>query len=166
MNDILDDILIKIQSNQQKKFENALLDLRLLIERYTQNRYGEDEIKNYILLFTDRSLINYRLNNEELIQIKYLLFFLLFNFPDRAVLVAKCIKVLFDINVREAICAGIELYMKKDDHATCELIFAITNVGDEEIYFSNKRIIDLFIEVSKFGGEYSKEAANNQLKYY
>jgi len=167
MDNILKEIINNAQSAEQKKYEKALLDLRLIIERHTQNRYSDKEKNNYLLLFYDKNLINYRLHAEDLDEIKYFLFFVLFNFPDRAVLVAKCIKVLFDKNIREAICAAIEIYLKKgDDDTTCELIFAITNVGDEKNYLSNKRIIDLFILVSKFGGEYSKEAAKVELKYY
>jgi len=166
MDNILKDLLSKAQAKKQKEYENALIDLRLIIERCTQNRYSDEGIANYLLLFYDRSLINYKLNNESLIFIKYFLFYALLNFPDRSVLVAKCIKVLYDISIREAICSAIEINLRKDDNTTCELIFAITDLGDAESYLSDKRILNLFIDISKFGGENSKEVANAELNYY
>ena len=161
---MLEELIDNAQSDDQKRFESALLDLRLIIERFTQNRYSEKGVKDYLLLFSNKEFINYRLNSEQLKLVKHFLFFALFNFPDRTVLVAKCIKVLFDTSVREAICVAIKHYMKIDDDATCELIFAITDIGDFENYLSNQKIHDLFTEVSKFGGQYSKEAVTKRIK--
>ena len=166
MDKIIEKILIESQCNERRKFEHALIDLRFIIERCTMNRYGEEEVSDYFKLFYDKKLTDYRLKNEDLIFIKYFLFFILFNFPDRAVLIAKCIKLLFDKSIREAICSAIEIYMKIDDHATCELIFAITNVGDIQNYFANKRIRHLFIKISKFGGKYSREAVIQEMNIY
>lgn len=166
MDGILQNLLAQIESNDRKQFECALLDLRLIIERFTQNRYEDEETSNYLLLLNDKSLIDYPLSKEELEIIKYFLFFILFNFPDRAVLIAKCIKVLFDKSIREAVCFALEVYMEKDDHATCELMFAITNVGDLPDYFLNKRILDLFQKIAVIGGVNSKEVANAQLYYF
>lgn len=159
-------IIKKAISNDQDQIETALLDLRLVIERFTMNRYGDKEIPKYLLLFNDKSLIDYHLNNDKIDFIKYFLVYLLFNFPDRAILTAKCIKVLFDISIREVICTGIEKYLTIDDGTTCELIFSITDVGDYEIFFSNQRIINLFKNVSEYGGEYSKAAAIAQLNFF
>ena len=160
---MLEELIDNAQSDDQKRFESALLDLRLIIERFTQNRYSEKGVKDYLLLFSNKEFINYRLNSEQLKLVKHFLFFALFNFPDRTVLVAKCIKVLFDTSVREAICVAIKHYMKIDDDATCELIFAITDIGDFENYRSNQKIRTLFKDVSKFGGKNSKEAVSNRI---
>jgi len=166
MDNVIKEILIGSQSDKREVFKNSLQDLRLIIERYTQNRYSEDGISNYLLLFCDKSLISYRLKTEDVNYLKHYLFFMILNFPDRAVLIAKCIKVLFDTTIREAICGAIELYMEKDDDTTCELIFAITDFGDIQNIFSNKRIFNLFIEISKSGGENSREAVRSQLRNY
>ena len=166
MNTTIKKILNEAQDIEKIKFERALVDLKFIIERYTMNRYGDSEVKDYLKLFYDKSLVYYKLKKEELTSIKYFLFFILFNFPDRAVLTAKCIKVLFDESVREAICTGIEIYMEREDDVACELIFAITNLGDMQNYFNNKRIRDLLIKVSKFGGENSKKATIQQLSLF
>jgi hypothetical protein len=168
-NSCMDSILIKLVQNaggdSEKQFVNALLDLRLIIERRTQNRYGDEEVGNYRLLFSDKSLISYRIAFEDLLFAKHFLFYLLFNNSDRAVLAAKCIKVLFDKSSWDAICAGIEYYMQRDDDTTCELIFAITDLDDAE-WCSLNNIVELFEKVSKMGREYSKQAAESALELY
>jgi hypothetical protein len=165
----MDSILLKLIQNAggeyEKRFVNALLDLRLIVERYTQNRYGEEELGNYQLLFNDKSLLSYRITAEDLLYTKHFLFYLLFNNSDRAVLAAKCIKVLFDKSSWNAILAGIEFYMYRDDHTTCELIFAITDLDDDE-WYSFGGAVELFEKVSKMGGEYSKEAAESALELH
>ena len=122
MDAILANILQTACSDLPNFYEKALVDLRFLIERHTQDRYDGEQINNYLLLFYDRSLISYRLQQDDLIYVKYFLFYMLFNAPDRAVLTAKCIKVLFDRSSLEAIYAGIRYYMRKDDPTTCVLI--------------------------------------------
>lgn len=166
MDKVINEIINSSESKERSRFETALSDLRHLIERYTMNRFSNEEQEDYFNTFYNKSLIDYQLNDEKLMLIKHFLFYALLNFPDRAVLVAKCIKVLFEESSREAICAGIEVYMKINDDATSELIFAITDLGDIQNYLSNERIFNLFIEISKFGGKHSKEAVNSQLNYY
>lgn len=166
MDGVIQNILSRIESNDKNAFERALADLRLIIERFTQNRYDDKEIPNYLILFNDKTLIEYRLQDKNLKIIKYFLFFILFNFPDRATLTAKCIKVLFDTSIREGVCRAIEIYMEEDDHTTCELIFAITDVGDIQEYFSNQRILRLFKKIAVIGGKNSRGVAKAQLDYY
>lgn len=166
MNPVIKNIIEDAQRTDESNFIPALDDLRLVIERNTMNRYGDADKDEYLKLFHNKHLIHHEISENDLVVIKYFLFFLLFNFPDRAVLAAKCIKVLFDESVRSAICAGIETYLKRDDNATCELIFAITNIGDIENYLGNERIKSLFIEISRFGGEHSKAAVIQELSLF
>lgn len=165
MNKIIENIFSKAQSKERVDYETSLLDLRLLIERRTMDRYSNKELSDYLLLFHNADLISYRLNEKELVIIKYFLFYSLFNFPDRAVLIAKCIKVLFDQSLIEAICAAIKLYMVSDDDTTCELIFAITDSGDLT-YMSNGQITDLFSEIIKIGGPHSQQAVKAQIDLF
>jgi len=162
----LEQLILMAQSSDRKLFEKALIDLRLTIERYTQNRYSEEDNRNYLRLLSDKKLIDIKLTEKEIISFKYFLFYALFNFPDRSVLVAKCIKVLFDVDAREAICVGIDYYMNKDDYTTHELLLAITDVGDEDSYMQNSRIRNMFIKVASQGMAHSKETALSELKYF
>jgi hypothetical protein len=157
MDDTVKELFNKAKSLGQS--EKALSDIRYLIERNTMNRFGESEKLDYLETFYDKALIDYRLNDDNLEVIKYFLIYLLFNFPDRAGLVAKCLKLLFSTEIREALCTAIEFYMTKDDHTTCELMYAITDVGDPGTYLSNKRIFELFVKLSKHGQEFSKSNA-------
>jgi hypothetical protein len=161
MDDILQQLIKESQSDNRKSFENSLMDLRFTIERYTEGKYGENYTAAYLGYFRDKSLIEHRFTDENLLLVKHFLFYGLFNYPDRAVLFAKCIKVLYDKSAREAICAGIERYIADDD-ATCELIFGITNLDDED-WQENSRIVELFRRIAKVGGEYSSYAAKTSL---
>jgi hypothetical protein len=99
-------------------------DLELLIERHTQQRYGEED---YLIGFYKKDLFYYTLNKEEADTIVYFLIFLLFNFPDRAGFTAHAIKKCYGYDLLEACCTGINFYMQKDDFATINLIDFILN---------------------------------------
>jgi hypothetical protein len=164
MEQTLQSLIDNILSNEREKFESGLLDLRLIIERYTMDRYTEEDRNSYMLLFQNPSFNEFKLDEKTLDFLKYLLFYAILSFPDRSTLIAKCIKVFLDESLREAICAVIEIYMTKDDDTTCELIFAITNLGDN--FFENERIFNLFTRVANVGGKSSREAVNAQFDYY
>lgn len=161
----LPELLSRAQSTRREEMENALLDLRFLIERATMNRYNTDDEDEYKILFTDQTLLGVKLNADHLVTIRYFLFFLMLNYPDRAVLTAKCIKVLFDTSLREGIINLIRIYMEKDDDATCELIFAIMNVGDH-YHINNRDTLDVFKTILQKGGASSREAVLNSFNYY
>src|ERR1700752_1699011 len=111
MKKVILDLIGLTQAKDKNVFEKALSDLRYVIDRFTMDRYSVDEEADYSSIFYNKNLVECRLKSEELNYITHYLFFALFNFPDRAVLIAKCIKSLFDISVREAICTAIECYM-------------------------------------------------------
>ena len=157
MKKILDDIFEMSLSEEQNEFESALSDLRYIIERHTMNRYSESERKDYITLFSNKNLIDYKLKSSDINLVKYFLFYILFNFSDRAIFAARGIKVLFDKSIWEAICNAINIYLEIDDHTTCELVFGIINLGDSD-YFSNEKVINTFKKVIAFGGPFSREA--------
>ena len=115
------------------------------------NRYSQEEVSDYLGIFYDKSLISYKLENRDLNLLKYFLIYALFNFPDRAFMIAQCIKVLFDTTIRFAICAGLEQFMHDDDITTTELIYAITNIGDYETYCKDVQFINLLSRISKEG---------------
>ena len=165
MDCILENLLLNIQSADPEKYEPALLDLRLIIERHSMNRYDESELDDYLIIFHDITLIDKKLTNEEFIFLKYFLLYSLFNFPDRATLTAKCIQVLFDETIREAICAAaIEIYMNDNHDATCELIFSIADLGD--IFLENDKVFNTFKKIFTYGGPYSKEIVTSLFEYF
>jgi hypothetical protein len=163
MDDALEKLCTGAQSEMSNEFESALFDLRLIIERHNQDRFDEKQTANYLTWLRNKKLIDYRFDQRYLTPIKHFLFFILFNFPDRSVLVAKCIKVLFDKSAWTAICAGIKIYMKDDD-TCCELIFAITDLDDND-WYDRQEIVGLFEEIRRSGGEYSRYAAESALKF-
>lgn len=165
MDNILTSFFNEAQSEDKGTYEPSLSDLRFVIERFTMERYNMNEENDYLKLFYVKSLINYRLDLEKLILVKHFLFYLLLNFPDRAALTGKCIKVLFDRSIYEAIYTAIEVYMEKDDLATCELIYAITNSVDTQAYLKNERIFELFQRILKFGGKYSQNLVKDEFEF-
>ncbi|OJW36688.1 MAG: hypothetical protein BGO54_12750 [Sphingobacteriales bacterium 46-32] len=166
MDDELISLFNRAQSDTYKVHDHALSDLRFLIERFTMNRYSEREREDYLDFFYNKNLIDYRLDSEKLDLIKHFLFFLLFNFPDRAESVAKCVKVLFDPSIYEAICSAIEFYMEKNDLATYELIFGITDTTNSAEYFKNKRVVELFQRIRKSGGKFSAALIEDVFNFY
>jgi hypothetical protein len=78
MDNKLEGLIENAQSTDEIIYQNALLDLRLVIERQTQNRYEKEEEDSYWLLFSDKTLITYRLSPKDLIIVKYFLFYVLF----------------------------------------------------------------------------------------
>jgi len=166
MDKLLKSLFNKAQSEVYNIHEHALSDLRYVIERFTMDRYSEKERNDYFETFYNKELIDYRLDSEKLDLIKHFLFFLLFNFPDRAESVAKCVKVLFDPSIYEAICSAIEFYMEKNDLATYELIFGITDTTNSAEYFKNKRVVELFQRIRKSGGKFSAALIEDVFNFY
>ena len=166
MDKVLFQLFEYIQSKDEYEFTSSLSDLRLVVERYTMNRYKEEEKRDYEKLFYDKKLLDYRMQNEDFLFVKHFLFYVLLNFPDRSLLTAKCIKVLFDESALEAISNCVELFLIKDDKTTYELILAITDQDELGERFKSKRIMDLFIYISEFGGELSKKAVREDLQYF
>lgn len=166
MDKLLKSLFNKAQSEVYNIHEHALSDLRYVIERFTMDRYCEKERSDYFDTFYNKELIDYRLDSEKLDLIKHFLFFLLFNFPDRAESVAKCVKVLFDPSIYEAICGAIEFYMEKNDLATYELIFGITNTTNNAEYFKNKRVVELFQRIRKSGGKFSSALIEDEFDFF
>jgi hypothetical protein len=163
MDIVINKLLNESQSIIKDQYEKALSDLRFVIERYTMNRFNKKEENDYLKLFYNHDLIHYRIDIQDFDLVKKILIYILFNFPDRAVLTAKCIKALFDHSISEAICNGIETYLKKDDLATCELIYAITNSYEDQSYLQDDRILKLFQEISMQGGTYSRAIIEDEL---
>lgn len=165
MDQMLNQLIQHIQSENRYEFTSALSDLRLVIERFTMNRYEEKEMKDYYNLFGDKRLVDYKMQKDDYFLVKNFLFYALLNFPDRSLLTAKCIKVLFDNSALEAICNSVEFFSTKNDETTYELILAITDVDEFGERYNNKRIMDLFVYISEFGGELSKELVKCDLKF-
>ena len=102
-------------------------DLEFLIERHTQNRYNE---KNYDLIFNSKELSNLVLDSNDADLIVYFLFFLLFNFPDRAGHTSLAIKKCYGYDITTGCCNGIKIYVERDDFTTINLLDAILNQTD------------------------------------
>lgn len=166
MDSIIKHLIFQSESEDENQFEEALTDLRFLIERKVMNRFDESEESDYLKLFYNKKLIDYKIADDDFRLIKQSLVYLLFNFPDRSILIAKCLKVLFDHLIVEALCNGIEVYMRKNDLATSELIYAITNSYDNQSYLKNSRIFQVFQEVALSGGKYSAEIVKDEFKFY
>lgn len=127
-------------------------DLELLIERHTQQRYGEEDYK---IGFYSKKLYYYTLRQEEADSIVFFLCFLLFNFPDRAGYTAHAIKKCYGYEILDVCCNGIRIYMNKDDFATINLIeFILNSMQKEEI---PEIVWEVFNSVIKNGLPYSIE---------
>lgn len=165
MKRLLNSIYNSIESPNIDAAEKGLQDLRLLIERFTMNRYDQEYQGEYADLFNDKNLLDKKLSQSDLTDLKRFIFYILINHPHLSTLAAKCLKVLFDKSIRLGISNLIELYCEKDDHTTCELIFAITNYGDFD-YFKNEEILSAFRKVVHKGGSYSKEVIETEINTY
>jgi hypothetical protein len=163
MDSTLKKLLSDSQSENASIFVNGLSDLRYVIERFTMNRYDKKEEDDYLVAFYDKDLISYKIEKNDLPFIKHFLIFLLFNCPNRAVLTSKCIKVLFDSSIIEAICNGIIIYLY-DDHTTCELIYCVQNAQKYIEYLKNETVIKTWKQIEQHGGEFSREAIKFDLK--
>jgi hypothetical protein len=163
---ILFKLFLAAKSESKMIYEAALIDLRLLIERKVQNRYSVADDTEYSVLFSDQMLLPVRLTDDELDAARYFAFFMLFNYYDRSIFTAKCIKSFLDRNIRQAICVGIYFYLKRSDETTCELIYAITDVGDDEEILTNEIVKDCFDYVIEAGGQMSVIAVQNLYNYF
>jgi hypothetical protein len=157
MNDFDKSLLKKVQEKCQLPSVNdeviySIQDLELLIERHTQSRYGE---KDYKIGFYSKGLFSMVLNNEDADIIVYFLFYLLFNFPDRAGYTAHAIKKCYGYNIIEACTCGIKIYMNKDDFATINLIEALVN--NYTLSELPKSVWDIFNSVKNDGLPHSRE---------
>lgn len=135
----------------------SIQDLELLIERHTQDRYGEEDYK---IGFFSKSLFSLELTKEEGDDIVYFLIYLLFNFPDRAGYTAHAIKKCYGYFILEACICGIQIYKDKDDFATINLIEAIVN--NWELDKIPEKVWDLFNSVSQNGLPRSVEYLNKR----
>lgn len=160
MNRYILDIVSKI--GDKKSAERSIQDLRLLIERYTMNRYSKDDEHEYMILFSDQSLLHVRLTQEDINAIKIEIFYMILRYSEYSVLFAKCIKVFFDSELWGAIRKCIYAYINEDD-TICELIFAITDTKARwEQDEANRKVL---IYVSKNGGEQSRRISLDYLSY-
>jgi hypothetical protein len=157
---VLDDILTCAKSEKIEIAEIALIDLRLLIEVSNYKSLTAKQKLNYTVLLSNEYLIKVQISENDREYISGFLLYILFEFKDRSVLAAKCLKVLDVDKIKSAICAGIMYYLHIDDHTACELIMALTDSLDLQQIKFNSEIMDVFAKVIKDGGEYSKEAVN------
>jgi hypothetical protein len=141
-----------------EEVRNHIQDLELLIERHTQQRYGEED---YLIGFYKKDLFTYHLTSEEADSIVYFLTFLLFNFPERAGFTAHAIKKCYGYDLFEACYNGINLYMQKDDFATINLMeFILNNMTRDQI---PPKVWDLFNVVLQNGLPYSIKYLNKRV---
>ncbi|MBX3256100.1 MAG: hypothetical protein KF862_18330 [Chitinophagaceae bacterium] len=165
MDEVIKSLIERIESVNDETSMRALSDLRLVVERFTMNRYEEKEESDYRILFYDKTLIDYRLKEDDYDNIKYFLFYILLNLPGKAFFIAKCIKVLYDETANEAICSAVEVFLRKNDEVTYELLLALIDQDQSEIRFVNQRIVALYNKVLNQGGKLSKDLVINDLNY-
>ncbi len=144
-------------------YEPALCDLRFVIERHTMGRYSEKEHTDYLLLFYNKNLIETRLENDEVVDIKYFLFYILFAEPRKANLASRCIRVLYDKSITHGICNAIRVYINDVD-TVCQLIYAITDIDDYS-FINDKYVIDTFEMVNEFGKEESRNLIKKTIDF-
>lgn len=150
-------IVNKCQSENLTTKENAFVDIKFLIERYTQNRYDEISRKEYNRLFHDKELLNIVLTDIEYSYIRNFLYYniLLNSKSEISVLIAKCIKVTYEEASENAIINLIDIFMEINDATTHELILAITDI-DNGTCLENLDINSIFRKVYRKGGEMSR----------
>jgi hypothetical protein len=144
-----------MQEELNNDVQYSIQDLELLIERHTQNRYHEVDYK---ILFNTKALFNIVLEKEDADNIVYFLFYLLFNYPDRAAHTAYAIKKCYNYNILEGCYRGIKIYMQSDDFATINLMEGIiNNYATEEL---PQHVLILFESVKLNGLPYSRDYVN------
>lgn len=157
MNDFDKQILEEVRQKAMQKELNdnviyGIQDLELLIERHTQGRYHEVDYK---IGFKAKPLYDLVLDKENADNIVYFLFYLLFNFADRAGYTSHAIKKCYGYNILEGCCCGIKIYMNIDDFATINLIEGIVNHNlREEV---SQDVLSLIESVRNNGLPYSKD---------
>ena len=158
MNDNLIKIINDCKSNDLKITEIGFGDLQLVIERHSQDRYGDNYTNEYCLLFSNREYLDIKIDNFEFDYIKSFLFYSILNYNiSISPIIAKCIKVLYEKENIEAICKLIEYFIDKNDTTTDLLILSIKNMFNDGTQFNDERILSVFKKVYYSGKNISKE---------
>jgi len=120
---------------------DALTDLGLLIERHTQNRYGEKEYLS--LLGNDQDLYELRLTHEEVERGTQFLFYHLLNIRLHPVTAAWCLGKCYGQDILKGITGLLDVYRADDD--VCEqLLFSVNALYDfDRIKTQIRPILDL-----------------------
>lgn len=140
----------------------AISYLELLIEKHTTKRL---EASAYDELFTGRpALLPLLLTPQDLTNIKYFLFYLLMNYPDRSAAAARCLVKCYDKTMLEGACRAIDAYWQQCDETTCYLTDVITHSGSFEEF--GDRVLPLFRKLKAEGLPETRKVMAAKFAYY
>ena len=118
-------------------------------------------------MFSDSRYFYIQINNFEYECIKNFLIFSILSVEDNiTILVAKCIKVLYDDEMIECLCKLIEYFTNKNDITIDILILALTNNNNDGTLFKNEKILKLFKKILINGEQNSKNRVNYIFSFY
>ncbi|MBS0031864.1 hypothetical protein ACTJJ0_31385 [Chitinophaga sp. 22321] len=142
--------------------QTAIKYLEHTIEKHTGNKQTAE---TYQALFSGREdLLHLQLTAADLRSITRFLFFLLMNYPDRAVATARCLVKCYDKTMATGICMAIEAYWQQSDETTCYLTDAITYAGSFEEF--DERVITLFRKLKQNGLPETRKVMSAKFAYY
>ncbi|MBO9730875.1 MAG: hypothetical protein J7623_19705 [Chitinophaga sp.] len=140
----------------------AIHYLELLIEKHTTKRLADAA---YDELFAGRhTLLPLQLTAQDLTNIKYFLFYLLMNYPDRSAATARCLVKCYDKTLVEGACRAIDAYWQQCDETTCHLTDVITHSGSFEDF--GDRVLPLFRKLKEEGLPETRKSMAAKFAYY
>ena len=125
MNKYLEELIEKSKSENLDTVNDALTDLGLLVERHTQNRYGEEDYLT--LLGNDEKLFNLRLTENEVELLTCFFFYHILNVSVHPVTVAWCLGKCYNMNILRGMTHLLDIFCSDDD-VTLQLLYSINSL--------------------------------------